>query len=583
MGSAASTQGPLQRARKIVIIRAYNARPATETLSEQFEKLSRVSHTGKRVLNINDVKAAIGLSQSWFDDLLNRIAGNEIGEVEFDSFITFLHDGSMPQIATVAEPKNPTPRGPKGSLSSSFHNDFVMPPIEPPILMGFSPLQPSGLASSPVHMISDSDFEPTSQKLDYKVTEVDEDGGYKCEGGSYSAIPRRLIRDNRASRDDAVYPDVWTCLKFEEPTKCRDILSHNGTTLSLNRKDSHRKVGPSRPLWRKRETIIHERIVQYTTVDADGTTQELVESEKSQNEIVHLECKETGEFAHRESSKFESTETFNNEVVAHDAGNEEYLHMKSRDDEYEHLESNMPTKMQERAAQEAAAAAAQAQAEAEAQARAAAGEGLEPDMPMGPGSLHLDPGVLPMGADGLPMTQEQFDEDAQRWWEAQQQQQQHQQMYEQQQQQMEGGGGQPGQPHYHQDGPSPFDDDAQQWWNAQQQQKHHHQQQQSPVPSHLDDEDAQQWWNEQHHKQQQQYLYEQQQNHQPQHHSQCSSPLPMKFPNSEEAHHGSPNNHGLPSNNDMEKENDGQRWSKQNPNIYHNNKQFPHKVEQPET
>lgn len=135
-------------------------------------------------------------------------------------------------------------------------------------------------------------------------------------------------------------------------------------------RNSYKKAGPSRPLWRKRETTVHERIVQYTTVDADGTVQELIETEKTQNEVTHLECKDTGEFAHRESSQYEQMETFNSEIVAAERGTEEYLHLKSRDDEYEHLESNMPkTKMQQRAEEEAAAAA---MAEAEDQAAAAA-------------------------------------------------------------------------------------------------------------------------------------------------------------------------------------------------------------------
>jgi hypothetical protein len=49
-------------------------------------------------------------------------------------------------------------------------------------------------------------------------------------------------------------------------------------------------------------------------------------------------------FRHRESSQYEQLETFNGEIVAQEVGNEEYLHLKSKDDEYEHLESNMPKK-----------------------------------------------------------------------------------------------------------------------------------------------------------------------------------------------------------------------------------------------
>ena len=142
------------------------------------------------------------------------------------------------------------------------------------------------------------------------------------------------------------------CRWLQEPTSVTAILPHRGTTLSRSAKDSYKRPGPARPLWRKRETVVQERIVQYTTIDADGTVQELVESERSQNEIVHLECKDTGEFAHRESAEYEQMETFNNEVVVEERGNEEYLHLKSKDDEYEHLESNMPKTRQQRAEEE---------------------------------------------------------------------------------------------------------------------------------------------------------------------------------------------------------------------------------------
>lgn len=47
-------------------------------MSEQFGKLCRVNASGDKVLHIQDVKDAIGLSQPWFDELLLRIAGNEV-------------------------------------------------------------------------------------------------------------------------------------------------------------------------------------------------------------------------------------------------------------------------------------------------------------------------------------------------------------------------------------------------------------------------------------------------------------------------------------------------------------------------
>ena len=70
-----------------------------------------------------------------------------------------------------------------------------------------------------------------------------------------------------------------------------------------------------------------------------------------------MECKETGEFAHRESTEYEQTEVFNKEVVSAEHGNEEYVHLKSQHDEYEHLESNMPKNRQRGNGEEEAAAA----------------------------------------------------------------------------------------------------------------------------------------------------------------------------------------------------------------------------------
>lgn len=102
--------------------------------------------------------------------------------------------------------------------------------------------------------------------------------------------------------------------------------------------------GVIRPLWRKREVVRQERTVHYTTVDADGALQELVEKETSQTEILHMECKDTGEFAHRETTNYEQVETFNDEVVAEQHGVEEYVHLKSQEDEFEYMESNMPKK-----------------------------------------------------------------------------------------------------------------------------------------------------------------------------------------------------------------------------------------------
>lgn len=55
-----------------------------------------------------------------------------------------------------------------------------------------------------------------------------------------------------------------------------------------------------------------------------------------------MECRETGEFAHRESTIYEQLETFNDEVVNEVQGHEDYVHLKSLEDEFHFMDSDMP-------------------------------------------------------------------------------------------------------------------------------------------------------------------------------------------------------------------------------------------------
>ena len=55
-----------------------------------------------------------------------------------------------------------------------------------------------------------------------------------------------------------------------------------------------------------------------------------------------MECRETGEFAHRETTLYEQLEKFNDEVVNEESGKEEYVHLKSMEDEIEYMDSTMP-------------------------------------------------------------------------------------------------------------------------------------------------------------------------------------------------------------------------------------------------
>mmetsp|Transcript_10963 Transcript_10963/g.29410 ORF Transcript_10963/g.29410 Transcript_10963/m.29410 type:complete len:192 (+) Transcript_10963:70-645(+) len=110
MGGAVS--GPLERTRKIVVIRAYNARRKDQTVQEQFNALAKFNSDGVKVIHADDIKDCIGLTSPWFDELLARVAGDVVGEVVFSSFVSFLETGSLPEAppkppprARVAEPK----------------------------------------------------------------------------------------------------------------------------------------------------------------------------------------------------------------------------------------------------------------------------------------------------------------------------------------------------------------------------------------------------------------------------------------------------------------------------------------------
>ncbi|RLN94185.1 hypothetical protein BBJ28_00017517 [Nothophytophthora sp. Chile5] len=98
---------------------------------------------------------------------------------------------------------------------------------------------------------------------------------------------------------------------------------------------------PAPGLWKKREVTIQERITEYTKIDEKGRPQRLVEKERHQTEVLHMESLD-GEFAHREITQFEQTEHLNDEMVHLDHGREEFLHLKSRHDEISRFESSVP-------------------------------------------------------------------------------------------------------------------------------------------------------------------------------------------------------------------------------------------------
>jgi len=145
----------------------------------------------------------------------------------------------------------------------------------------------------------------------------------------------------------AFYTDVWKSLDFHMiQTLHKDNPCQYLVPFKPPQKDTSEKKRGHRAMWKKQETVIHERIVKYITVEPDGTVHELVETDKNQSEVLHMECKDTGEFLHREHTEYEQTEKFDAEFVTADRGTEEYLHLKNLEDEYEFMNSDMPKKKQ---------------------------------------------------------------------------------------------------------------------------------------------------------------------------------------------------------------------------------------------
>jgi len=139
------------------------------------------------------------------------------------------------------------------------------------------------------------------------------------------------------------YHQVFENLKFLTPPRINTVVTYKRNT----RQDCETEDKKTSALWKKHETVIQEKIIKHVTIEGDGTTHELVERDRTQNDIIHMECKTSGMFAHREYSQQEQTEELDNEVASFVRATEEYVHLKSNNDEYEHVHSDIPTNKRE--------------------------------------------------------------------------------------------------------------------------------------------------------------------------------------------------------------------------------------------
>ncbi|KAG7388392.1 hypothetical protein PHYPSEUDO_012600 [Phytophthora pseudosyringae] len=145
----------------------------------------------------------------------------------------------------------------------------------------------------------------------------------------------RAAREERQQYEDSLPPPPPRSARPRQPTDALILFDPSRSQQAVTR------APPAPGLWKKREVTIQERITEYTKIDEKGQPQRLVEKERHQTEVLHMESLD-GEFAHREITQFEQTEHLNDEMVHLDHGREEFLHLKSRHDEISRFESSVP-------------------------------------------------------------------------------------------------------------------------------------------------------------------------------------------------------------------------------------------------
>ncbi|KAJ1434185.1 hypothetical protein B484DRAFT_394164, partial [Ochromonadaceae sp. CCMP2298] len=331
MGAGASA---LPRLRKALVIRSYNLRAPDETIEEQFRVYAFRDARNVLHIKLSDIKLCLGMDSGeymWVEDLFQHTFGAQVAEINFSDFIRFLENGKPPSLDTGA----PTPS--RGSKRQQPQTQVPDSPnrLDPLRLSenkssskgSVPPFPPAGLLPRNNNVVDAAAISITS------AAGVEEEGE---EGVMHINLsnPGLLLPSSLKLRTNA---DLFAPRLLGEEEHYSLILHPSSSKRNLVEADT-------KPLWRKREVVRQERSTFYTTIDANGEQQELVEKETTQSEVLHMECKETGEFAHRETTMFEQLETFNEEVVSEVQGQEEYVHLKSLEDEFHYMESTMPKK-----------------------------------------------------------------------------------------------------------------------------------------------------------------------------------------------------------------------------------------------
>ena len=324
MGGGVSAPS-VNRLRKTIVIRAYNLRKKDETLDEQLRPFAtRSPSTNKLSLSLLDVKSSLQLEDGslWtsIESLLVHCVGPAVrlDGIDYDIFIAFLQDGKMPlQTLSSSASAGNILRKETELETATVRTKSTLPSPPPPSTVRKPDLRVETFGDNDPPHVSSSSPEDCTEAIasphPYLVEPADSpqqqtEGQQAFFAAEQKAEVNALIINGRGPRGSAM------------------------------------QTQSGKPLWKKKETTKVERTIEYTTIDADGVLQELLEQEITETEILHMECKETGEFAHRETTEFQQKEVFNKEIVSEQIGTEEYVHLKSMDDEIEYMDSTMPQK-----------------------------------------------------------------------------------------------------------------------------------------------------------------------------------------------------------------------------------------------
>ena len=332
------------RLRKALVIRSYNLRETDETLEEQFRKISTQNEeSGEIQLNLDDVKEYLGfgVGSSGASKVDRLLGGSLTGkEINFREFVEFLESGNTPASKLEDGREEVNENEDNGSTScsigrqrssSKLREKKGLPNKDNRNGVSFDTPAPGGNSND-----NNNNDNPPSPPVD------------RTHNRDAALAFARAEADATMLGDD-VETETDSSDKLSDPTECASPNPNPNTSFakvpsleliitgSLNNEGLQRS---NSSVWRKREVVKQERTIHYTTVDDDGQLQELVETETSQREVLHMESRDTGVFAHRETTLYETKETFNDEVVNLQTGQEEYVHLKSVDDEYEYMDSS---------------------------------------------------------------------------------------------------------------------------------------------------------------------------------------------------------------------------------------------------